>query len=71
MEWIGYLASVLVAVSITMKGGMIFRVLNMTGYLCFLSYGLLIHAWPVVIINTYAVGINIFYIVKLKKEKNS
>jgi hypothetical protein len=41
----------------------------MTGSICFFVYGFLIRAWPVVIINIYGTGINIFYIVKLLKEK--
>jgi hypothetical protein len=65
MEWLGYLASVLVAISITIKGGIVFRILNLSGSVCFLVYGLMIKAWPIVIINTYAAGINIFYIIKL------
>jgi hypothetical protein len=68
-EWIGYLASVLVAVSITIKGGIYFRILNLTGSICFFVYGLLIRAWPVVIINVYSTGVNIFYIIKLIREK--
>jgi hypothetical protein len=27
-------------------------------------YGLLIKSWPVAIINVYAMGVNVFYIVK-------
>jgi hypothetical protein len=67
-EWIGYLASGLVAVSITIKGGIYFRILNMTGSICFFVYGLLIRAWPVVIINVYATGVNLFYIFKQIRE---
>jgi hypothetical protein len=64
VELTGYLASVLVAISITIKGGLYFRILNLTGSLCFMIYGLLIKSWPVAIINVYAMGVNIFYIVK-------
>ena len=70
-EWIGYLASVLVAVSITIKGGFYFRVLNLAGSICFMIYGLIIRAWPVVIINTYGIGINIFHMIKLIPEKKA
>ena len=66
-EWIGFLASVLVAISITIKGGLYFRILNMAGSICFLIYGLLIGSWPVALINTYGIGINIFHLVRIKK----
>ncbi|MCL2244985.1 MAG: YgjV family protein [Treponema sp.] len=65
-EWIGYLASALVAVSITIKGGFYFRVLNLAGSICFLIYGVIIGSIPVIIINTYGIGINIFHLIKLK-----
>jgi hypothetical protein len=68
-EWVGYLASVMVAISISIKGGFYFRILNMAGSICFVVYGLLISSFPVVIINIYGIGINIFHIVKMKKDK--
>ena len=68
-EWIGFLASGLVAISITIKGGFYFRILNMAGSICFFIYGLLIGSWPVAFINLYGIGINIFHLVKIKKGK--
>jgi len=59
-EWIGYLASILIAVSITISGGFYFRILNLIGSACFVVYGVIIRSWPVAIINAYCFGINIF-----------
>ena len=67
-DYLGYLASVLVAISITIKGGIYFRILNLAGSLCFCIYGLIISSLPVMLINIYAMAINTFYI--FKKEKN-
>ena len=64
-EWIGYLASVLIAVSITIKGGLIFRIFNLSGSIVFFVYGMLIGSLPVAFINVYGTGINIFHIIKL------
>ena len=69
VEWIGYLASVLVAVSITIKGGLYFRIFNTVGSICFLIYGILINKLPIMLINIYGTGINIFYIIKEIKSK--
>jgi len=69
VEYLGYLASVLVAISITISGGFYFRILNMAGSLCFLIYGLFIGSWPVAAINIYGIGINIFHLFKLKQKK--
>jgi len=68
-EWIGYIASVFVAISITIKGGIYFRIFNLTGSICFLIYGFFLKSWPIVIINFYGIGINIFHMIKLIKEK--
>jgi len=68
-EWVGYVASVLVAISITIKGGLYFRIFNMAGSICFLVYGFIIGSLPVAFINIYGIGINIFYLVRLIKER--
>ncbi len=67
-EWIGYLASVLVAVSITINNNFYFRILNLVGSACFMVYGLFISSWPIVIINIYGIGINIFHLIKGRKK---
>ena len=64
-EWVGYIASGLVAISITIKGGLYFRILNLAGSVCFLIYGIIIGSWPVKIINVYGIGINIFHLTKI------
>ena len=70
-EYIGYLASVLIAISITIKGGFYLRIFNMAGSICFCIYGFYIGSLPVTIINIYATGINIFYIIKDKIDKKN
>ena len=69
-ESVGYLASILIAISITIKGGFYFRILNLAGSICFFIYGLLIRSWPVAIINIYGIGINIFHLARDRKTKN-
>jgi len=70
VEWIGYLASILIAISITISGHFYFRILNLVGSACFMVYGLFIGSWPVAIINTYGIGINIFHLIKGRKKSN-
>jgi len=74
-DWIGYVASVLVAISITMKGGLIFRIFNLAGSICFFAYGIVLGSMPIILINIYGTSINIFHIIRLlrekKKEKNN
>jgi hypothetical protein len=70
IEIIGYAASILIAISITIKGGFYFRILNMAGSICFLIYGLFIGSWPVAIINIYGTGINLFHLIREKKKES-
>jgi len=69
VDWIGYVASIFIAVSITIKGGFYFRILNMIGSICFLFYGVFIESPPVILINIYCTGINIFHLVRKDKNK--
>ena len=69
IDIIGYIASIVVAISITIKGGLYFRILNMAGSICFLVYGFLINSLPVMLINIYGTGINIFYIIREIKNR--
>jgi hypothetical protein len=66
---IGYVASVLVAVSLMMSNIVRLRVLNLLGALTFVTYGALIEAWPVAFMNTFIVGINIWYLVQMRRKE--
>lgn len=67
-EIIGYVASLLVAVSLTMSNIVRLRILNMLGALTFVVYGTLIAAWPVAFMNAFIVGINIWYLVLMRRN---
>ncbi|MCL2805804.1 MAG: YgjV family protein [Treponema sp.] len=68
-EWVGYLASILVAISITIKGGLYFRILNLAGSLCFLIYSIFLGSIPIALINVYGIGINIYHMVRILRNK--
>ena len=69
VEFIGYLASIIVAISITINGGIYFRFINFIGAACFLVYAALKGTIPIVLINVYSMGINLFYFVKLTRAR--
>ncbi len=69
-ELIGYVASVLVAVSLTMRSILKLRVFSLAGGFVFTIYGLLITAYPVVIMNAFIVGINLYYLYEIKRSEN-
>ena len=70
-EWIGYAASIVVAVSLVMSSILKFRWFNLIGSLLFALYGFLIHAWPVCFFNSIIVFINIYYLFKIYSKKES
>lgn len=64
---IGYIASVFVLVSFTMKDIRTLRIINSIGCALFIIYGVLLLSIPVIITNVSIVGINIFYLLKTNK----
>lgn len=70
-EWIGYLASVLVALSLLMSSVKRLRWINMLGSFVFAIYGLAIMSVPVLLMNTFLVFVNLWFLIKLKQSKNT
>ena len=68
-EWIGYAASIVVAISLLMTSILKFRWINLTGSVLFAIYGFLIHAWPVCFFNSAIVFINIYFLYKIYSKK--
>ena len=61
-ELLGYSASLLIALSLSMRSLLTLRVINLTGALLFTIYGLLIGALPVAALNFYIVLVNLYYL---------
>ncbi|MCL1113475.1 MULTISPECIES: YgjV family protein [Shewanella] len=67
-EWVGYLASVVVAISLMMSDIKKLRWWNLIGAALFVAYGLAIDAIPVALVNFFIVLIDVYYLVKLYRE---
>lgn len=64
---IGYLASILLMISFTLKKIKALRIVNTIGCSFFVIYGLMLStAWPIVITNSFIVLVNFYHL--LKKE---
>ena len=71
IEYLGYVASALVIVSLMMKSLIRLRMLNLIGGILFTIYSIIIGAIPVVVLNGALVSVNIYYLfIKRTKEKN-
>lgn len=66
IEMIGYLGSVLVLVSFLMASVVKLRVINSVGGLIFAVYALLIRSYPTALMNFCLVGINLYYLARLR-----
>jgi hypothetical protein len=70
VEWFGYLASVVVAVSLTMASIVKLRWCNLVGAGLFSAYGFIIGALPVGFLNLFIALIDVYYLVKLYREQD-
>lgn len=68
VEMIGYVASVLIAVSMMMGGILKLRIVNMIGAAFFSLYGILISSIPVAALNGFIVLVNIYYLTKMLRS---
>ncbi|MGY3571508.1 YgjV family protein [Vibrio paucivorans] len=71
VEILGYAASIMVAISLTMKDIVKLRVLNFIGCALFTAYGLMIDAWPVVVTNGFIACVNVYFLAKMQSEKKA
>jgi hypothetical protein len=68
-EIIGYIASILIAISLMMSSILRLRIINLIGSAFFSVYGLLIHAYPVAAVNFFIVLIDIYYLYQMLSTK--
>ena len=69
IEWVGYAASIMIAISLIMTDIVKLRVINSIGCILFAIYGFTVRAYPVGIINTFIFFINSYYLYKMYKDK--
>ena len=71
LELIGYIGSAFVLISFLMATVIKLRIINSIGSLISVAYGFFIHAYPTVVMNACLLIINIVYLVKLFRHKES
>ena len=70
IELIGYLGSILVAVSLMMRSLLRLRLINLIGALFFTTYGALLGAYPVAVLNGLIVCIDLYYLFQMWQQKD-
>ncbi|MFO7777658.1 MAG: YgjV family protein [Nitriliruptoraceae bacterium] len=69
IELVGYLASLLIVVSLLMSSVQRLRVINLVGAAVFTVYGLLIGSIPVMLTNGAIVVIDLYYLARMARER--
>lgn len=69
LELVGYAASALIVISMTMSSILRLRLLNMAGATVFAVYGLLIHAYPVAALNGVTMVVNALYLARMLRAR--
>jgi len=69
LQGIGYTASAIIAVSMTMNSIVKFRWINLVGASTFAIYGLLINAIPVFFLNGFIVSVDLYYLIRIYSKK--
>lgn len=70
VELIGYLGSILVAISLMMRSLLRLRLINLIGALFFTIYGILLGAYPVAFLNGLIVLIDLHYLYQMWRQKD-
>lgn len=68
MEILGIIATVLVLFSFLVNGEIKIRIINIFGAILFVTYGVLINAFSVWVLNLCLVFIHIYKLKKIKKQ---
>jgi len=69
LDWIGYIASGIIALSMTMNSIVKFRWINLVGAGGFAIYGLLIGAYPVLVLNGFIFFVDVYYLRRIYTKK--
>lgn len=70
IEWIGYVASTLVLISLSLSSILRLRIFNLFGAAVFSFYGFYIGSLPIGIMNLIIVFTNLYYLQKLYSQKD-
>ena len=65
LEWLGYTASAIIAISMFLSSIVRLRWVNLVGAALFMVYGVLIKAYPVALLNGIIVATDIYYLIRI------
>lgn len=69
LDWFGYLASLVILISLTMSSIIRLRWINFTGCILFATFGFLIHSLPTALMNVGIAIINLYFLYNIYNTK--
>ena len=69
--YFGYLASLLLIIALLVNNDLKFRWYNTFGNIAFITYAVILHAFPVLLTNGILIVINLFYLIKIYRKKEN
>jgi hypothetical protein len=69
IQVVGYVASLIIAISMTMNSIVKFRWINLIGAITFSIYGFVLEAYPVGVLNAFIVSVDLYYLYKIYSKK--
>jgi hypothetical protein len=64
VEILGYVASIVIVLSLTMTSLVKLRLVGLVGAVLFATYGVLVGAWPVALTNVVIIGLHVFFLAR-------
>ena len=66
IEIYGYISMIVVIISMMMKNMKWLRILNSISCAMFIVYGVFLGAYPIILLNSIVIGINVFRLIKVE-----
>lgn len=69
IEWIGYLGSLIILISMMVNSVIKIRLINLFGAIILSVYTLMINSYPLAIVNVAIAFLDMYYLIRIYREK--
>ena len=69
--YFGYLASLCLIIALLVNNDLKFRWFNTLGNIFFITYAIVLNAFPVLLTNLILLGINVYYLIKVYRRQEN
>jgi uncharacterized protein with PQ loop repeat len=69
LDFIGWVATILIIISFIFRDIYKLRLFSMIGAFLWIVYGIMANAYPIIILNVVVAFIQVFWLIKIKKDR--